>query len=135
MMLTVRVPEAGFHLLIARLVAESVKSEYLATVADTREPWLVRDDATIDGVLTTRLRPITDEEREELTDIANSYLIDAGVEPIAVGALLSLTLPDGVADMDELCEQLLAVIGDRPTEHPSQMAAALREILPQRYSV
>jgi hypothetical protein len=131
-MVTVRVPDVGFQLLIARLVAEVDPG--LVTTVPKPDQQLVTDEVTDpDGETSVQQRPMTPAERQEFAEISNGYLADAGVGEAPPGEDLYLTLPDDVPDMDGLCELLLEDIGERPTDHPSQMAAALREVIPRRY--
>lgn len=127
-----RVPDAGFPQLIARLAAEIDPT--LVTTAQKPVEQPVTDEVTeSNGSISVRHRFLTQAERGEFAEMTNGYLADAGVEEVPADEVLYLTLPDGVADMDELCRLLLQDVDDQATDHPSQMADALREVLPRRY--
>jgi hypothetical protein len=131
-MVTVRVPDVGFPQLIARLAAEV--DPLLVTTGPKPAQQRVTDEVSSpDGATSVRRRDLTLVEQHEFAEMSNDYLTDAGVEPVPPDQDLYLVLPDDVPDMDELCRLLLEDIGDRPTDHPSQMAEALREVLPRRY--
>lgn len=131
-MSVVRVPEVGFQLLIAQLAAES--NPLVVSTEPQPEELHVTDEVTNqDGTTGVRHRLLTPTERRELAEMSNAYLIDAGASPVPPDQSVLLTLPAGVPDMNALCRLLLENIGDRPTDHPSQMAAALREVIPSLY--
>ncbi|GAB3602672.1 DUF5956 family protein [Microbacterium aureliae] len=128
------VPDNGWQLLIAIIAAETVSPDLLTVDPVPRQRRVVREDCiTADGTTTTH-REQTPEEEDRLSEMVDSYLTDAGVQPLPRPVAVHLTLPDGVKDMDQLGELVQADLWDRELTHPSAWAAALREVLPGRYA-
>ncbi|WP_426321668.1 DUF5956 family protein [Microbacterium sp. E-13] len=125
-------PDVGFQQLIARLVAE-VDPSLVATGPKPVHRRGREECIHPDGTTSVRYRELTRTERRDIVESANEYLRAAGVAEVPGGEDLFLALPRGVADMGELCSLLLQDIDERPTDHPSQMATALREAIPHRY--
>jgi hypothetical protein len=130
---SVPVPDNGYELLIAWLVAE-INPALVAVVPDPPvsvhvDQWC--EDA--DGNVTYSKVLLSDEDREEFARMVDGYLIDAGVPPLPRGYAVQLLLPAGVPTMDELCSVCWAAVAEVEDNHPSATAVALRPALQARY--
>jgi hypothetical protein len=125
-----RVPDNGWELLIAALVAE-ISPDLVTTEVDTEERPLVRQDCTDkDGVTTTSWVQLSEEDWAEIAEGIDSSLIDAGVTPFPRPATVYLTLPPGVADLDELSDRLTPAQyeGDLPSQQVGMMRRIIRRL-------
>ncbi|HEU5222893.1 MAG TPA: DUF5956 family protein [Candidatus Lumbricidophila sp.] len=133
-MTKVVVPDVGWQLLIAIVVSKTVSVELVSWISRPPELQRVRGERTrSDGTPLPYQRFLSPSELAEFAYMNDKYLTDAGVEPVAAGTVLQLTLPDGVADMDEFCALLSRELDDRAFQHPLFMASALRQIIPRHY--
>lgn len=87
-----------------------------------------------DGKVTRTRRQLTEEEPEEVAELNEDYLAEAGVKPFPRGMALYLTAPAGVTTWGEFAARLMEHVGEQPTL-PSEQAAASRGVLPRLYAV
>lgn len=128
-----RVPDNGWELLIAWLTADVVSPELVRIVSATSDSEVIDEITFRDGTTRVVHRWMTDEERDELREMHNEYLTDAGAPELPAGFAVYLTLPSNIATMDELCEVAWAGLRDLEAPHPREIAADLRKILPPLY--